>query len=908
LPVLLVEKGNVKGERLEIEPGRTFTVGRDPRCHLTIEDGLASRHHFQLKEHKGRIYVRDLSSQNGTWLNDGRIDSPVALKDGDTLRAGETLFSYRETDDSEEKSLTGIGEQRVLGGYELIHRLGRGGMGVVYQATQLSLGRDVALKILAPKLNEDETFVKLFFEEARAAGRLNHPNIVQVYDVASEGDLNFISMELMEKGSVQDRLRRDKVLDSETAVAILLDAARGIQYAESKNLVHRDIKPDNLMINAEGMVKIADLGLAKSTHDGALGGDEGILGTPHFISPEQAQGKPLDSRADLYSLGATCYRIVTGETPFKGETAKEIVLKQIREEPRPVREVNPEVPEDLAAIIETLLAKDPDERFQDAGELIEALESVQKAHKYGRGSNLPMRIALAAVVLIAVAAVAWAVTRPGPGERIIEKTVVQEPEDSDPDAESRSREMQARAEFREAQLAETQQGRTAEVASRYDDIAGRFAETDYGQRASDRARTIRAEIAEKERLEREREQRERARIARLDGTLESIGDALRAAREAGRRATGLAAALRSHDPSELAADPAYAPRLQALLDEHLAAARERVDLVVQGARRDEEAGRFDAALAALDAALPGFAPAPTASADPDPAAPFLEPYDVLRSELEEVRATVAESRRDFQLDRDRDRFYPAARRVFLELVPETRYREALDALRALDALATDAYRERRDDLAASLARAADLKDTLRTAINEGRLEKVRIRLSEGARGDGVPVSADDREVTVRVEVQRGVLDQKIPWIAIDPPLLLGMVTEGLEPGPGDAPSEHELALVETFVLRGELAAAQSTLRQMAPGAFPDPNATGNGPSGPPTSYKGVEPPGDEVLRLAARIRRETSARTLRERAEEAIGREQWSVALSALRSLRTRFGDTREAIVHSDGTSHYYRD
>src|SRR5262245_8550403 len=249
-------------------------------------------------------------------------------------------------------------------------------MGTVFKAKQISLNRVIALKVLASKFAKDPKFVEKFVSEARAAGQLNHPNVVQVFDVGQLGGLHFFSMELMEGGCVQDLLSAapEGRLTWQEAMPLIIDSVRGLVFAEKRGIIHRDIKPDNLMLTSEQKVKIGDLGLATSAEGEK---EKGIFGTPHFIAPEQAQGKELTHAADLYALGGTFYRMVTGKTPFSGSTVKEILRAQINDPHQPIPELVPDFPPELAAIVDRLMAKKIENRYQSATKLLEDLESFQ---------------------------------------------------------------------------------------------------------------------------------------------------------------------------------------------------------------------------------------------------------------------------------------------------------------------------------------------------------------------------------------------------------------------------------------------------------------------------------------------------------------------------------------------------
>lgn len=281
-------------------------------------------------------------------------------------------------------------------GYELERVLGRGGMGTVFLARQLSLDRPVALKVMSRKWAKDATFVARFTREAYAAARLNHPNLVQVYDIGEVDGQRFFSMEYVEGRSLADVVRAAGRLDPETAVGYILQAARGLKHAHERGMIHRDIKPDNLLIDAQGLVKVADLGLVKtpelSREDDAstvvdddkpgLSGLPGdmtgacmALGTPAYMSPEQCRdAAAVDHRADIYSLGCTLYALVTGRQPFDGDTAVELMTKHAYTPLVPPEEIAARVPRELSAIIQRMMAKHPGERYGRMDDVVRILE------------------------------------------------------------------------------------------------------------------------------------------------------------------------------------------------------------------------------------------------------------------------------------------------------------------------------------------------------------------------------------------------------------------------------------------------------------------------------------------------------------------------------------------------------
>ncbi len=231
---------------------------------------------------------------------------------------------------------------RQLGGYHLLRRLGRGAMAEVYLAEQVSLRRHVALKILKANLALQDSYVKRFRLEAQAAASLVHPNIVQIYEVGCADGLHFIAQEYVQGMNLQELLVRRGAPDLKLALAIMRQAAAALAKAAERGIVHRDIKPENIMLSGHGEVKVADFGLARLSNDETRLTQEGYtLGTPLYMSPEQVEGKPLDTRSDIYSLGVTCYHMLAGQPPFRGETALNVAVQHLKGEAADLGELRP---------------------------------------------------------------------------------------------------------------------------------------------------------------------------------------------------------------------------------------------------------------------------------------------------------------------------------------------------------------------------------------------------------------------------------------------------------------------------------------------------------------------------------------------------------------------------------------
>lgn len=275
------------------------------------------------------------------------------------------------------------GGVKRIGGYRLEQRIGQGAMGVVFKATQLSMDRSVALKILPPKLAQKEAFTKRFIREAQSAGKLLHPNIVAAYEAGKSPEgYFFFAMEFVDGESLKQLIKRNGPLAEQRAVEVTLGVARGLAHAEKAGLIHRDVKPDNILIAKDGAPKLADFGLAKAPEDTSLTQMGGVVGTPAYISPEQARGEAdLDVRSDIYSLGATFYHAVVGAQPFRADTVGTVIAKHLEEKAPVAHEQAEGVSPNTSAVIQKMMAKQPADRYQSADGLIEDLELLAQGHK-----------------------------------------------------------------------------------------------------------------------------------------------------------------------------------------------------------------------------------------------------------------------------------------------------------------------------------------------------------------------------------------------------------------------------------------------------------------------------------------------------------------------------------------------
>jgi eukaryotic-like serine/threonine-protein kinase len=264
--------------------------------------------------------------------------------------------------------------------YEIEAPLGQGGMATVYRSTDRVLNRTVAVKVLSDRFAADEKFVTRFRREAQAAAGLNHPNIVSIYDTGDHGEAHYIVMEYVEGETLGDMLRREGALPPQRAADIAAFVAAALEVAHGAGLVHRDVKPGNVMLTPEGVLKVMDFGIARAAADDSLTQTGAVLGTAAYLSPEQAQGLPVDARSDLYSLGCVLYEMLTGVQPFTGDSPVSIAYKHVNEEAAPPSRVNPDVPPDLDTVTMRAMAKVPDDRFPTAGAMREALATTAGIH------------------------------------------------------------------------------------------------------------------------------------------------------------------------------------------------------------------------------------------------------------------------------------------------------------------------------------------------------------------------------------------------------------------------------------------------------------------------------------------------------------------------------------------------
>jgi serine/threonine-protein kinase len=289
---------------------------------------------------------------------------------------------------------------RTLGDFQVLRKIGQGGMGQVYLARQLSLKRQVALKILRDDHTSNATALKRFQAEAEAVARISHPNIVQVYAVGEQDGQRYMALEYVDGRNLRDYLDRKGPPELPVAVSILRQVAAGLQRAAELGLVHRDVKPENILLTRKVEVKVTDFGLSRYFAGDAaplsLTQSGMTLGTPLYMSPEQVQGQAVDHRSDLYSFGVTAYHLLAGFPPFKGNTAFEVAAKHVQQSPEPLATFRPDLPADLLGLVHRLLAKSPTDRYQTAKDVIRDLGKIQKGLMLPPAEVVPPVVSLSA--------------------------------------------------------------------------------------------------------------------------------------------------------------------------------------------------------------------------------------------------------------------------------------------------------------------------------------------------------------------------------------------------------------------------------------------------------------------------------------------------------------------------------
>lgn len=329
---------------------------------IVVDQGLATPEEVQACLEQARASTQEGNSKS----------LPLLLVENDfiTKRQLERIKAQAEVERS--------GQQ--IPGYKILGQLGKGAMATVFKGRQLSLDRLVAIKVLPRKFTNNPQFIERFYAEGRAAAQLNHPNIVQAYDVGQAGDYHFFVMEYVEGRTVYDDIVKHRRYPEIEAIDIIIQVAEALQHAHAKGLIHRDVKPKNIMLSKEGVAKLADMGLARAMSDKEAAEAEAgkAFGTPYYISPEQIRGdKDIGPPSDIYSLGATLYHMVVGNVPFDGKNPSAVMHKHLKEAPIPPDHANPKLSAGISEVIEMMMAKAPRDRYQNCTDLLVDLRAVR---------------------------------------------------------------------------------------------------------------------------------------------------------------------------------------------------------------------------------------------------------------------------------------------------------------------------------------------------------------------------------------------------------------------------------------------------------------------------------------------------------------------------------------------------
>ena len=306
----------------------------------------------------------------------------LKLQDPSPKPLAHLLIEQGVVTDSQIRRITSSIEEsrrQQIPGYRILGKLGAGAMATVFKGKQLSLDRTVAIKVLPKKLSENAEYVERFYKEGKAAARLNHPNIVQAIDVGEANGYHYFVMEYVEGHTLHDELAVGKVFSEQQALDVIIQIAKALEHAHGQGLIHRDVKPKNIMMTKEGVAKLADMGLARGVSDEQAAQAEAgrAFGTPYYISPEQIRGEVnIDFRADIYSLGATLYHLVTGKVPFEAPTPAAVMHKHLKEPLIPPDHLNTELSAGIGEVVEVMMAKDRKRRYASTTDLLLDLEAI----------------------------------------------------------------------------------------------------------------------------------------------------------------------------------------------------------------------------------------------------------------------------------------------------------------------------------------------------------------------------------------------------------------------------------------------------------------------------------------------------------------------------------------------------
>jgi serine/threonine protein kinase len=377
-PRLVCIHGPQSGEEFIISSDQ-FTIGRSRDNSLLVDGTLVSRHHAQIVFRRDHYILQDLDSTNGTYVNDRRI-AQHELHPGDQIEIGPSILVFQPTGAAiparqvspipvRKPTPVPVPDRAQFGNYVLTEKIGTGGAATVYKAVLPDTNTVVAIKVL---IQSDPYLRDKFVQEGQIGQGLHHLHIARVYDYGQSDGVFYIAMEYVDDGSLRDRLFPERPLPEEYVILIIGQTCEALDYAHSQGVIHRDIKPENILLSKAGGVKVVDFGIARIASSLTRTSDGIIVGTPPYLSYEQAQGIPVDARSDLYSLGVVLYEMLTGRLPFTGRPL-DIVSKHLTEEPVPPRQLNPAISPECEAVVLCAMTKDRERRFQTAEEMARAL-------------------------------------------------------------------------------------------------------------------------------------------------------------------------------------------------------------------------------------------------------------------------------------------------------------------------------------------------------------------------------------------------------------------------------------------------------------------------------------------------------------------------------------------------------
>ncbi|MEM8834705.1 MAG: serine/threonine-protein kinase [Planctomycetota bacterium] len=355
---------SIGGTQAELGTSIDTIIGR-----MVIEQGLATSQEVDAVIKQRTEQAPESDDPNHRSLAQLLVDHEIV-----TERQLKRLRGQAEAERTEQK----------IPGFKILGKLGAGAMASVFKARQLSLDRLVAIKVLPRKFSSNRNFIERFYAEGRAAAQLNHPNIVQAFDVGQAGEFHYFVMEYVEGETIHDVIAHAKRISEKDALEIIIASAEALRHAHDRGLVHRDVKPKNIIITPQGVVKMADLGLARAMDDkeAALAEKGKAFGTPYYISPEQIRGElNINAQADIYSLGATLYHMVTGNVPFNGKNPTEVMQKHLKSALVAPDHVNPKLSSGISEVIEMMMAKSRRERYKNCADLLLDLRAVAKGER-----------------------------------------------------------------------------------------------------------------------------------------------------------------------------------------------------------------------------------------------------------------------------------------------------------------------------------------------------------------------------------------------------------------------------------------------------------------------------------------------------------------------------------------------